>query len=147
MKGLIVDSTALKFPKPEKKKRSPRQDMTEKLDALVSKIVRARDEFCVTCGDHLNLTCSHWIPRRFIGTRFDLRNCNTQCLRCNLNHTEKFHKDGTPLGEEYGKYMRNYYSPQAMVELLRMKPKKVTVKEMESIYEERKALAKSMGLI
>lgn len=137
------DSTGLKFPKPEKRKNL--SHTITLVDALVSKIVRSRDKCCVTCGTTNDLTCSHWIPRRFVAVRFDLRNCNTQCGACNQAHSND--AIGTPLGEVYGTYMREHYGSGIMVELLRQKPRKLRRFEIERIHEELKAIAKEMGIV
>lgn len=125
-------------------KRKPKSMFISKMDSLVSRIVRERDKFCVTCGTSENLTCSHWIPRRFFGSRWDLRNCNAQCFACNVAHSND--AVGTPIGEAYGVYMREHYGSGVMVELLYSKPKKVRVYEFESIYQSLKEIAEEMGV-
>ena len=64
-----------------------RKGLIERLDAVTSLIVRKRDKVCITCGEARPelLTCSHFYSRRFLNTRFDLRNCNCQCWNCNAN--------------------------------------------------------------
>ena len=58
-----------------------------KLDRLVSDIVRRRDGYqCVVCGSREMPQCGHVIGRMQMGTRFDLRNCYTQCAGCNIKH-------------------------------------------------------------
>jgi hypothetical protein len=131
----------LQIPKPPSKRRS---FAVTKLDMLVSKIVRARDPYCVTCGTTENLSCSHWIPRRFWSVRWDLRNCNTQCFACNGAHSNG--GDGTPLGEAYAQYMREHWGSEVMVELLYSKPRKVRLYELEGIYEGLKEKAKELGI-
>lgn len=59
--------------------------MVRKLDTITSLIVRARDKRC-HCGTRENLTCGHLFTRSNYSTRWDLMNCNAQCLSDNLKH-------------------------------------------------------------
>ncbi len=70
----------------KRKKRSARKIMIDKLDVIVSLIVRRRHPYCVTCGKKENLTCGHVFSRAHYATRWDLDNCFTQCMGCNLKH-------------------------------------------------------------
>lgn len=65
---------------------SKRKKLIQKLDTIVSLIVRARDGKCVICGSTKQLQCSHLIKRGRLSTRFDLDNCNANCNGCNLRH-------------------------------------------------------------
>jgi hypothetical protein len=60
--------------------------LVAELDRLVSVIVRRRDRRCVTCGEPRGLQCSHFYSRRYLATRFDLRNCNAMCVNCNRRY-------------------------------------------------------------
>lgn len=71
---------------PKKKKKESLSTITNRLDRLVSKIVRLRDGKCVICGSVQNPQCGHFISRMFIATRFDLSNCHQQCSGCNMTH-------------------------------------------------------------
>ena len=64
-----------------------RKGRIRKLDAIVTKIVRARDKVCVQCG---NPQCDsgHLFTRKHYATRWDLKNCNAQCKVCNYRHTD-----------------------------------------------------------
>lgn len=63
----------------------------DKLDTIVRKIVRARDSNwsvfrCISCGELKRVTEAengHYIPRSQTALRWDLRNCNLECLKCN----------------------------------------------------------------
>lgn len=69
---------------PKKKKVESLSTITNRLDKLVSKIVRLRDQYCVTCGSTQDAQCGHFIPRDMYPTRWDLTNCHRQCSSCNL---------------------------------------------------------------
>jgi Bacteriophage Lambda NinG protein len=94
------------------------------LDKETSRIVRARDRRCVTCGSTRRLECSHFYSRAYVATRFDLRNCNAQCHACNLRHNY----DPLP----YLNYMQEHYGQEVIDELnaLRMSLRKVSDAEL-----------------
>lgn len=48
-------------------------------DDLFSKLIRARDKYCVNCGTTQRLECSHFFGRSHWATRFDPLNCVTLC--------------------------------------------------------------------
>lgn len=100
------------------------------LDREVSKKVRARDKKCVTCGTRRNLTCSHYFKRGFMNTRFDLRNCNAQCARCNKLHNR--------VPWPYRNYMEKKYGQAVIDELfaLRNSRAKVETWQMAELLEE-----------
>lgn len=66
--------------------KSNRKKLIQKLDTVVSLIVRARDGKCVICGSTQRLQCSHLIKRGRLATRFDLDNCSCNCASCNWRH-------------------------------------------------------------
>lgn len=71
---------------PKKKKVESLSAITNRLDKIMSRIVRLRDPACVTCGSFDNAQCGHYISRMFIATRWDITNCHRQCSRCNVMH-------------------------------------------------------------
>lgn len=71
---------------PKKKKAESLSTITNRLDKLVSKIVRMRDKACVVCGSTQNPQCGHYVSRMFIATRWDLSNTHQQCAGCNMTH-------------------------------------------------------------
>lgn len=71
---------------PKKKKAESLSTITNRLDKLVSKIVRLRDHACVTCDSQDSAQCGHFVGRMFIATRWDLTNCHRQCAGCNMLH-------------------------------------------------------------
>lgn len=76
--------------------------LEERLDELVSQIIRLRGKGCVTCPARTRLTCSHLFSRYFRPTRFDIElggNCMVQCWDCNSKHND----DKKPLTDYYTK--------------------------------------------
>lgn len=67
-------------------KKPTRKTLIRNLDKVVSQIVRKRQPYCVVCGSREKLTCGHLFSRTNYSTRWDLGNCFTQCLSCNLRH-------------------------------------------------------------
>lgn len=66
--------------------------MDKKLWKVFSEFIRRRDAdengicTCITCGlqrPWRQMDCGHGIPRQHWGTRYDERNNNAQCKRCN----------------------------------------------------------------
>lgn len=118
----------------------PREEGSRKwliaeLDRYTSIIVRRRDGKCVTCGSVQSLQCSHFYSRRYLPTRFDLRNCNAMCAACNRRHN----RDRKP----YERYMRKAYGPAVVAELdgLRMSLGKVTDEELGELLRRYKVRA------
>ena len=77
----------------KKRKKLPTISSLEiKADGVFSQYIRLRvaDEggtvSCVTCGKLMfwkDAECGHFIKRGSRGVRYDERNCNVQCTRCN----------------------------------------------------------------
>ena|SRR5438067_10712748 len=101
-----------------------RRWLVAELDRVTSLVVRRRDRRCVTCGEARGLQCSHFYSRRYIATRFNLRNCNSMCVECNLRHNV----DPSP----YLRFMNERYGPEVVAELdrLRRGVSKVTDEEL-----------------
>ena len=110
-----MDHSNAKIPPPRRKKKGPAKkapkasNLTNRLDALVRRVVRARDLRCVTCGSQEVLEVSHYLGRASLGVRWDLRNCNLQCHVCH----RKFH-EGNPA---YMRYMASQYGEDIFEEL------------------------------
>ncbi len=60
--------------------------LKKELDKVFSIYIRAKyPPRCFTCGKSgVTLQCGHFIPRHYLITRFDERNCRPQCVGCNL---------------------------------------------------------------
>lgn len=72
---------------------SERQQLTNRADKLFSPYIRMRNmtwyltNYCFTCGVELpwgELQNGHFMPRRYVNTRWDEINCNPQCNDCNV---------------------------------------------------------------
>ena len=108
---------------------SRRKKLITKLDNIVSKIVRATEPYCVTCGTKENLTCSHLITRNKKSIRWNLANCHCQCKSCNYRH-EYF-------PELYTEWWISKYDFEAYKKLIDEgnQTKKYTLAELEEMLE------------
>ena len=85
--------------------------LKKELDKWFSLYIRLRDSTdmgvaqCFTCGkiDHYKkLQNGHFQSRKHTSTRWDLKNCQVQCVKCNMfNQGEQF-KFGLYLDNKYG---------------------------------------------
>lgn len=106
---------------------SRRKKLINQLDEVVSKIVRLREPYCVTCGTTENLTCSHLITRNKKSIRWNLDNCHCQCKSCNFRHEY--------YPEIYTEWWLNKYDQEKYSELIKMGnvTKKWTLEELEAL--------------
>lgn len=67
--------------------------LQQRLDKVFSEYIRLRDanengfSRCATCGTMWRwqiMQNGHYVDRRHIGTRYDERNCHSQCSNCNI---------------------------------------------------------------
>ena len=67
-------------------------NLKDKLDRIFSEYIRLRDSDangycrCISCGavhHWRDVDCGHYVNRSHMATRFDERNCNAQCRKCN----------------------------------------------------------------
>jgi len=75
-------------------------------DKVCSDYVRQRDNWtCITCG-HVgtikDIQSGHYIERNKIGTRFDEKNNNAQCVDCNVWKKGNLRIYATKLEAKYG---------------------------------------------
>ena len=107
-----------------KKKQPTLSALEEKLDRLFSEFIRRRDADeggtveCVSCQKLMHWTgdgaqAGHFVKRQHRATRWDERNVNVQCVRCNkwLDGNEG----------EHGAYIIRKYGLSAHEELLALK--------------------------
>ena len=74
-----------------KKKTTGKSDLISKLDRFFSEFIRLRDSQngyfkCISCGRILpyeQADCGHYINRQHMSLRFNEKNCNAQCRKCN----------------------------------------------------------------
>lgn len=118
-----------------KPKRPTRKKLIKLMDALVSKIVIARDGRCVCCIRKNKLTCGHYVKRGKIQLRWDLENCNCQCAACNYKHNN--------YPEAYTHYMLRAYGPEKLSRILAESYKthvKMSMSELLDIYDYLKSI-------
>jgi hypothetical protein len=81
------------------------------LDKWFSLFIRLRDADdnglcqCFTCGkvDHYKkLQCGHFQSRRKHSTRWNIRNCQVQCVKCNMFNQGEQYKFAIGLDSKYG---------------------------------------------
>ena len=85
--------------------------LKKELDKWFSLFIRLRNatEYgltqCFTCGkvDHYKkLQCGHFQSRKHISTRFDEKNCQVQCVACNMFRFGEQYRFGLNLDSKYG---------------------------------------------
>lgn len=80
----------------------------KKADKYFSEYIRKRDSnngvaTCITCGKITGqFDCGHFISRRFEATRYDEKNSNAQCLKCNRFQNGNQFEHGRAIDEKYG---------------------------------------------
>ena len=92
--------------------------LKEKLDRIFSEFIRLRDSNnkgycrCISCGSiHFwkDIQNGHYVNRGHMGTRFSERNCNAQCVKCNI------FDEGNNIG--YARGLINKYGVKVIDEL------------------------------
>jgi hypothetical protein len=79
-----------------------------KADKYFSLYIRQRDSEngrakCCTCGKYVSeFDCGHFISRRFEATRFDEKNANAQCLKCNRFENGNQYEHGQFIDHKWG---------------------------------------------
>lgn len=94
-----------------KKPRKPSiSKLKKKLDSIFSTYVRTKYAKngrlqCYTCpksGTIAELQNGHFVPRQYLRTRWDERNCRPQCYACNLLYNGQPSRFAANLIKEYG---------------------------------------------
>lgn len=115
----------------KKKKLPSLASLRRKLDKVFSAWIRDRDAPsngygpCMSCDAWAKLQAGHWIKRQHLAVRYDVRNVNGQCVRCN----HFMHGNDGP----YTLAMLNCYGRETVDELLALKH--TTVKMTRADYE------------
>jgi hypothetical protein len=108
--------------------------LKDKLDKLVSELVRRRDNgVCYSCGkkDHWkNCDAGHYVKRGCWRLRYDLRNIHCQCKRCNCFMGGNMDNYAVHLIKDYGAEILDEFQ-----KLKNMPEKKWKVAELESEIE------------
>lgn len=59
--------------------------LKKELDRLFSIYIRKKyPEYCYTCGKRGVLQNGHFVPRQYLATRWEEKNCRPQCIGCNI---------------------------------------------------------------
>lgn len=94
-----------------KSKRLSMPILQKELDSVFSVYIRLRDANengyckCITCGimiDWRIIHNGHYIPRKHIATRYDIRNCHSQCAFCNIYLDGDLQKYKLAIIQKYG---------------------------------------------
>ena len=92
-----------------KKKRVKITTLKRKADKVFSLWIRERDKnICITCGREGNQN-GHYVSRSWMNLRYDEKNCNCQCVVCNV------FKNGNM--DEYALALKRKYGPDILEEL------------------------------
>lgn len=92
-------------------KKETLSSLKKKCDAWFSKFIRLRDSddngicTCCTCGkkeEWKHMQCGHFVPRNHLSTRFDEKNCNVQCVGCNMFKSGMQYEHGRYIDRKYG---------------------------------------------
>jgi hypothetical protein len=84
------------------------------LDKVFSEYIRRRDSDgngicrCITCGDakpwnHGFMDCGHFISRAEKAVRYNEKNANAQCRRCNTHKNGRQFEHGLAIDKKFGK--------------------------------------------
>jgi len=66
------------------RRRKSRTALRNKADKLFSLAVREKGGWeCWICGSTKQITCGHFVSRRYMATRWDFQNCRAECWSCN----------------------------------------------------------------
>lgn len=110
------------------------QKLKKKADAIFSEYIRKRDEEkgCITCGvkkEWKYQQNGHYVSRSYNSLRYDERNCNAQCVGCNVFKRGAMDSYALQLIRRYG---ANILSALARD---KRKTKQWTVKELQTLIE------------
>ena len=81
--------------------------LKKKADNVFSKWIRERDKRCFTCGSISNLQNGHYVSRAINILRYDERNCNAQCVKCNIFNSGAMDTYALRLLSRHGKNILN----------------------------------------
>lgn len=75
-----------------------------KADKYFAEYIRLRDKDkpCITCGNYGQKDCGHFISRRYEAVRFNEKNANGQCLKCNRYMYGLQYEHGKQVDRIYG---------------------------------------------
>lgn len=131
-----------------KRKKSDRQKAIEYADKYFSQYIRIRDHFvCITCGVKGSYRTSppflqngHLISKYFFTTRYDERNCNCQCNKCNIKHEIDYEIYKRAFIDKYGEEVYD-----EIYTLANREPEKISPEEVRAIGDNFKGKIKQFG--
>lgn len=111
--------------------------LKKKLDIIFSRYIKRRDCIngrgqCITCGELLpieELDAGHFRVRQHNATRYDEKNVQLQCRKCNRFEGGEQWEFGDSLDEKYGNGTALYLTRKSH------EIKKFTVSELQDLYE------------
>lgn len=123
-----------------RKKRTNRAKLVEKLDKIITLILRQKEPVCVVCGSDKQLGNGHIFTRKALSTRWDITddgNCHIQCWACNFRHV----RDQYP----YFKWYTDKFGQEAFEELRRRHKTilKVNDNQLQEILDSLTSLSKN----
>jgi hypothetical protein len=90
-----------------KKTSASLAELKKELDRVFSIYIRIRDKgVCISCGDEKYWKyqhCGHYVSRSYLSLRFDEKNCNVQCISCNIFKKGNMDEYAIALIRKYGK--------------------------------------------
>lgn len=122
--------------KPKKLKKPNVSKLKKEADKIFSQYIRQRDEGrCFTCGVRKHwkeIQCGHYISRSHNSLRYDERNCNAQCVACNIFRGGALDSYALALIKKYGADILEIFAKE------KRKIKQFTIKELQALIEEYK---------
>ena len=107
------------------KKQKSISRLKKEADTVFSLFIRQRDKHCVTCGAPAT-QAGHYVSRSWLGLRYNEKNVNGQCVRCNI-----FKKGNM---DEYARFLIRKYGAGILEELNKLKkPTQFKRKDFELI--------------
>lgn len=108
--------------------------LKRKADQIFSLYIRTRDSGrCISCGTIKEITrvqCGHYISRSHNSLRYDERNCNAQCVGCNIFKSGAMDNYALALIKKYGRKILEELAKE------KRKVKQWTVAELQALIEE-----------
>jgi 5-methylcytosine-specific restriction endonuclease McrA len=126
----------MKVKKEKKVAKKSVSKLKKQADKVFSEYIRRRDNgVCATCGtvrQWKEMQNGHYVSRSHNSLRYDERNCNTQCVACNM-----FKKGAM---DEYALFIIRKYGIDTLHELKRLKNeiKQFTVVQLEELIKKYK---------
>lgn len=87
-----------------KRPQNEHQKAIRLTDVAVAKMIRERDNSCITCDEvHDAMDCGHFRRREYMSTRFHPMNLNAQGVKENRFEGGRMYEYGMAIDQKYGK--------------------------------------------